>query len=904
MHICMRLTIAAIAAMSIAGSDIGAAATPHWTVLGWNDLGMHCMDSDYSAFSILPPFNNVRAQIIDANGHLATASSGVHLSYEAVADPDGSINRSSIGKTGFWNFMLPLFGTQLVPDQGLAGCNMPGPNNIAQPMSFDANYRWFGADGIPLTPYDDNGHKNPYPLMRLVVRDALGTQLAESSVVLPVSDEMDCSQCHNSNTVTSARPSAGWVNDPNGARDFRLNILRLHDDRQAGNPVYSSALAQLGINPAGLYASVHADGRPVLCASCHGSNALPGTGLAGIAPLTAAMHSRHASARDPITGMTLDSSANRAACYSCHPGSSTKCLRGAMGAAIAGDGSMAMQCQSCHGNMSKVGESQRQGWLQQPSCQNCHTGNAVQNAGLVRYTSAFSSPGVLRPAVNPVFATNSNQPAAGFDLYRFSTGHGGLYCEACHGSTHAEFPSAHRNDNLQSVQAQGHAGVISECTVCHASPRNGLGGPHGLHPLGAAWVNGHGDYAENNSSACKNCHGADYRGGVLSAAQADLTVSTRYGTKNFWRGFQIGCYACHNGPSSESASSNHAPTVANATIDTAFGSSANLTLSANDSDGNSLTLRVVSQPAHGSVALADRVATYIPEPGFSGDEEFTYAAWDGKSDSNLGRVQAHVRAPGYAIGADITGAWYDPAQNGQGWFIESIANGGVVASWYVYLNGEQRWLIGSGTATGDRVRMRMTIGSQGQFPPNYDLTTTQLGTWGEVELQFVDPAHATATWITPYPGFAGGQMPLTRLTTIAPADGLSPQGLLTQCHSGTWYNAGQSGHGLQIEVLSDNGSQRIVAVWYAFLNGSQRWLIAQGPVVGANAVLDAITTSGGQFPPNFNPANVLTQPWGSLQLRAIDADHLHLDWSSSISGFGSGGLDLERLTGVSGHICP
>jgi len=27
------------------------------TLVGWNDLGMHCMDADYSVFSILPPFN-------------------------------------------------------------------------------------------------------------------------------------------------------------------------------------------------------------------------------------------------------------------------------------------------------------------------------------------------------------------------------------------------------------------------------------------------------------------------------------------------------------------------------------------------------------------------------------------------------------------------------------------------------------------------------------------------------------------------------------------------------------------------------------------------------------------------------------------------------------------------------
>ena len=29
------------------------------TLLGWNNLGMHCMDSDYSVFSVLPPYNTV-----------------------------------------------------------------------------------------------------------------------------------------------------------------------------------------------------------------------------------------------------------------------------------------------------------------------------------------------------------------------------------------------------------------------------------------------------------------------------------------------------------------------------------------------------------------------------------------------------------------------------------------------------------------------------------------------------------------------------------------------------------------------------------------------------------------------------------------------------------------------------
>ena len=47
----------------------------------WNDLGMHCMDgNDFSVFSILPPYNNLHAQLKDKNGKLI--SSGVTISYE------------------------------------------------------------------------------------------------------------------------------------------------------------------------------------------------------------------------------------------------------------------------------------------------------------------------------------------------------------------------------------------------------------------------------------------------------------------------------------------------------------------------------------------------------------------------------------------------------------------------------------------------------------------------------------------------------------------------------------------------------------------------------------------------------------------------------------------------------
>ncbi|MEZ5397162.1 MAG: Ig-like domain-containing protein [Bryobacterales bacterium] len=442
--------------------------------------------------------------------------------------------------------------------------------------------------------------------------------------------------------AVSTQPSRGWAGLDGTERDYKLNILALHDDFQAQNTVFTDALSRVGLSPAGLYASA-TSGKPVLCASCHASNALGTTGQPGVASLTTAVHRKHANVVDPVTDMTLDFAQNRSACYRCHPGSETRCLRGKMGAAVAADGSLAIQCQSCHGGMSAVG-ADREGWLDEPTCQACHTGTATSNNGEIRYTDARTASGALRVAVNDRFATNPNTPAAGFSLYRFSSGHGGLQCEACHGSTHAIYASSHANDNVQSISLQGHAGTVSECTSCHASmPRTTTGGPHGMHPVGQDWVRSHGDAAEHNTSGCAECHGADLRGTVLSRAFADRTLSA-FGTHQLWQGFQVGCYLCHQGPNSERATSNRAPVASNQSASTSTEAAKTLSLTATDPDGNPLRLRIVSQPANGTVALNGSTAVYRPSSGFEGTDAFTWAANDGSTDSNLATASVTVTA--------------------------------------------------------------------------------------------------------------------------------------------------------------------------------------------------------------------------------------------------------------------
>ena len=143
-------------------------------------------------------------------------------------------------------------------------------------MRFDAPYNWFTAEGMPITPYDDAGKKNYYPLTYIIARDTAGKELGRTRIVTPVSDELDCRGCHASGSANTARPNAGWAFLPDPERDYKMNVLRLHDERNAGSPVYQNALVKLGFDAKGLEATVAS--RPLLCASCHSSNALPGTG--------------------------------------------------------------------------------------------------------------------------------------------------------------------------------------------------------------------------------------------------------------------------------------------------------------------------------------------------------------------------------------------------------------------------------------------------------------------------------------------------------------------------------------------------------------------------------------------------------------------------------------------------
>jgi hypothetical protein len=259
------------------------------------------------------------------------------------------------------------------------------------------------------------------------------------------------------------------------------------------------------------------------------------------------------------------------------------------------------------GNFYDPNDSQpRVPWANEPGCGSCHTGDVRNNAFTLNGASAnvdvnptdvivntadvdlntdnirlrqayrISDNAINNGKATPIVPTNKrfaepavpavfSQPGTDFpnpgagnpQLYRVSTGHGGIMCEGCHGATHAEWPNGNpdANDNVTADQLQGHTGTIIECDTCHENvdnlstdgTLNSLQGPHGMHTVGDNTSFADAKHKENtDKDACRECHGQNGEGSVLSRTAADRDFT---GIKNGGfvpKGTPVTCSECHS----------------------------------------------------------------------------------------------------------------------------------------------------------------------------------------------------------------------------------------------------------------------------------------------------------------------------------------------------------------------
>ena len=87
-----------------------AAVPPgQYKIIGWNDLGMHCMNESFANLAVLPPYNTLWAQVIRQGPNPEIVTSSVSVEYSIID------NTYSVDKTDFWQYAEQLFGTPWRP---------------------------------------------------------------------------------------------------------------------------------------------------------------------------------------------------------------------------------------------------------------------------------------------------------------------------------------------------------------------------------------------------------------------------------------------------------------------------------------------------------------------------------------------------------------------------------------------------------------------------------------------------------------------------------------------------------------------------------------------------------------------------------------------------------------------
>ena len=282
--------------------------------------------------------------------------------------------------------------------------------------------------------------------------------------------------------------------------------------------------------------------------------------------MSAVMHAFHAGKMAGLTDAPVPPggavpSAAMQACYQCHPGATTQCLRGAMTTRV--------DCQNCHGDMAAVG---RGGTRCSPA-----------GASTAPTTASRAAPGSTCPAARAAtpatrwrrrpWPARRRSPPDGIrflnafrERRRLGLSHPGreraasprspASCTARARDTAASparpatarpTPSGPRTPTTTwpPTQLQGHAGVdrrVQRLPPGAAGQRAGRAARDA--PGGRGLGEAHQDQAEGNLSACQPCHGTDFRGTVLSRMFATRTLAGRTLTA----GTVVGCYTCHNGP--------------------------------------------------------------------------------------------------------------------------------------------------------------------------------------------------------------------------------------------------------------------------------------------------------------------------------------------------------------------
>ena len=282
----------------------------------------------------------------------------------------------------------------------------------------------------------------------------------------------------------------------------------------------------------------------------------------------------------------------------------------------------------------------------------------------------------------------------------------------------------------------------------------------------------------------------------------------------------------------------------------------------------------------------------------------------------LGITPAHAQQGARWVGPAFSGSWYSPERSGEGFTLQVLDNGSVLALWFTYpptgSAGEQAWIIAEGgRIEGDRIRFTQAVTTRGpRFGPTFDPTQFQRIPWGTLEFRFVACNEAEIDYAGP-PAWGSGTRRLARLTSLSEVECTGKRHVTARgarafeglkSRSGMWYDPLHNGEGWTIEELPDG---QVVVYWFTYDDrGEQAWTMGIGSATEARiSIAENLLPVGTRFGAAFDPARVDRRAWGRLEFEFETCGAATLRYVSTIPTYGSGTLKPVRLTRPAGTVC-
>lgn len=306
------------------------------------------------------------------------------------------------------------------------------------------------------------------------------------------------------------------------------------------------------------------------------------------------------------------------------------------------------------------------------------------------------------------------------------------------------------------------------------------------------------------------------------------------------------------------------------------------------------------------VATLEAHCHALPPTGGDGVPHCRFASAEGLA-SYASRVPPRSLPEHAPVAAGASGAWYDPATSGEGFFIQVLPERGTVAvSWYTFApdgSGDPAWIVGLGQVGGNAILVQEAQSYRGGgFGADFKPYTVEAQPWGRLTFVLEEPVAGSSLrrGRVRYEGPAGwgsGERVLVQLTQDGcGAAGCDPAARSLSGYSGLWYRGPLApGDGLFFQV---DGKGQAMLAWYLFTpDGEPLWLTGLAQAVADDSVQFVLTqASGARFGDGFDPAAVERTTWGQATLSFQGCDRATLAWSTEAEGFADGSLPLVRLT--------